>query len=108
MEYILIHKPIGLLPPEAMKLTMEKAKQLSANVQAFVPGGNLIASYYAVAVQEIFCVWDLPNFESIAPVLRQMMAAGWNTEVIPVEKSAVALANMEKMMQTMQAPAMAR
>ena len=49
-----------------------------------------------------------PNFDSVAPMLRQMMAAGWNTEVIPVEKSEVAIANMEKAMQTMQAPAMAR
>jgi hypothetical protein len=108
MEYIFVHKPIGLLPPEVMKLTMEKAKQLSTNVQAFVPGGKLITSYYAVAAQAIFCIWDLPNFDSVAPMLRQMMAAGWNTEVIPVEKSEVALANMEKAMQTMQAPAIAR
>lgn len=108
MEYVLVHKPAGILSPEIMKLTMEKAKQLAANVPAFVPGGKLLCSYYAVAIQEIFCVWDLPNVESITPVLRQMSAAGWNTEVIPVEKTEVAIANLEKAMQQMQAPVLAR
>ena len=30
MECILIHKPIGALPPEVMKLTLDMAKKLGA------------------------------------------------------------------------------
>jgi hypothetical protein len=106
MEYILIHKPIGILPPEVMKLTMEMARKLGAKPQEFVPGGKLIASYYAIGGQAVYCIWDAPNIEALAPLLRNMSIAGWNTEVIPAERAEVALANIEKAMQAMQAQMM--
>lgn len=108
MEYMLIHKPVGYLPPEVMKFGMEQAKNIMTNTQAFVPGGKCTASYTSVGTQTIFCLWDLPNVESIAPVLQQMKAFGWNTEIIPIVKSDVAMAQMEKMMQEAKAPAIAR
>ena len=108
MEYVLIHKPVGLLPPEAMKLTFDNAKKLMANTQAFVPGGKCTASYLAIGEQVMFCNWDVPNIDSLTNLLRQMSIAGWNTEVIPVERAEVALPKIEKAMQEMQVPAMAR
>jgi hypothetical protein len=108
MEYVLIHKPIGLLPPEAMKLTFENAKNLMANTNAFVPGGKCTASYMALGEQVIFCNWDVPQIEALTNLLRQMSIAGWNTEVIPVERTDTALPKIEKMMQELQVPAMAR
>ena len=103
MEFVLMHKPIGMMPPEAMKPTLDMAKQLCANPQAFVAGGKIVASYYAIAAQEIFCIWDVPSFEALAPMLRNMSLSGWNSEVIPAEKAEVALPKLEKAMQDMMA-----
>ncbi len=108
MEYVLIHKPIGLLPPEMMKLTIENAKKLMADTQAFVPGGKCTASYMAIGEQVIFCNWDVPNIDAFTNLLRQMSMVGWNTEVIPVERADVALPKMEQAIREMQSPAMAR
>jgi hypothetical protein len=106
VEYVLIHKPIGLLPPEVMKLTFENAKKLMANTDAFVPGGKCTSSYMALGEQVIFCNWDVPRIEAFTNLLRQMSIAGWNTEVIPVERADAALPKIEKMMQELQVPAM--
>ena len=103
MEFVLVHKPVGMLPPEVMKLTIEMAKKLAAKPEEFVPKGKLIASYYAIGAQAIYCIWDVPNVEALAPVLRQMSIVGWNTEVIPAQKAEVAIANIEKAMQAVQA-----
>jgi len=104
MEFILIHKPIGVLPPEVMKYTMEMAKKLSVNAQEFVPGGKVVSSYYALGAQAVYCTWDVPKVEALAPLLRNMSVAGWNTEVIPVEKAEAAMVSIEKAMQEMMAP----
>jgi hypothetical protein len=103
MEFILVHKPIGALPPEVMKLTMEMAKKLAMNPQEFVPGGKCVSSYYALGAQAVYCTWDVPKIESLAPLLRNMSVAGWNTEVIPVEKAETAMVSIEKAMQDMMA-----
>jgi hypothetical protein len=108
VEYVLIHKPIGFLPPEVMKTTFENAKKLMANPQSMVPGGKCTASYMALGAQLIFCNWDVPNIDALANLLRQMSIVGWNTEVIPVERADVAMPKIEKAMQEMQVPAMAR
>lgn len=108
MEYVLIHKPIGLLPPEVMKTTFEMAKKINVNQEAFVPGGKCTSSYMALGQQLIFCNWNVPNIDSLTNLLRQMSMAGWNTEVIPVERAETALPKIEKTMQEMQIPAMAR
>lgn len=108
MEIILVHKPIGLIPPESMKLSMDRAKELCAKPQEFVPGSKLIGSYTAIGAQVIFCIWDVPNTESLLPLLRNMSIAGWNTEIIPVERTEVAIPNIEKAMAAMQAQPVGR
>jgi len=96
MRYILIHKGPGVIPPEAMASTLDMAKQLNANPQAFVPGGKLVSSHYAIGAQAIYCVWDVSNAEALSSLLRNMSLAGWHTDVIPVESAEIALPNMEK------------
>jgi len=108
MEFVLVHRPIGLMPPEAMKPFLETAKKLCANPQAFVPGSKLIGSYYAIGAQVIYCIWDVPNIEALAPLLRNMSVSGWNTEVVPAEKAEVALANIAKAMEAIQAQMMGK
>jgi hypothetical protein len=108
MEYILIHKPVGALPPEAMKFTLDMAKKLGANPLAMVPGAKLESSYYAIGAQAVYCIWDTPNMEALAPLLRNMSIGGWNTDVIPVEKAEVAIPKIEKAMQDLQAQMMGK
>ena len=45
MEVLLIHKLLGLVPPEMMAAGLEIGKKLLANPEAMVPGGKSIASY---------------------------------------------------------------
>ena len=99
MQFVLVHKAIGITPPEGFKFVLETAKQLCANPQAFVPGGKVIASYYAIAAQTIFCIWDVPNVEAFSNMLRNMSLVGWNTEVIPAESAEVALPKLEQALQ---------
>lgn len=103
MEFILIHKPVGALPPEMMQLTLETAKKLAANPQEFVPGGKCISSYYALGAQAVYCTWDVPKIEAMTALLRNMSVVGWNTEVIPVEKAETAVMNIGKAMQDIMA-----
>ncbi len=103
MDFILKHKPMGVLPPEVMKACFDMAKQLSANPAQMVPGAKFKESYWQIGTQTIYCLWEAPNIDTIAPLLRQMSVMNWETEVIPVEKGEVALASTEKMMQAIQA-----
>jgi hypothetical protein len=64
-----------------------------------VPGGKVIGSYYAIAAQAIYCIWDVPNFEALSNMLRNMSLVGWNTEVIPAESAEVALPKLEQVAQ---------
>jgi hypothetical protein len=106
MQFVLIHKSLGMATPEVMKFTIETAKQLCANPQAFVPGGKVIASYYAIGAQAIYCIWDVPNVEAFSDLLRNMSLVGWNTEVIPAESAEVAIGNIEKAVQGLMAQMM--
>jgi hypothetical protein len=65
-------------------------------------GGKVIASYYAIAAPAIYCIWDVPNFDALAPMLRNMSLVGWSTEVIPAEKAEDALPKLEKAWQDVQ------
>lgn len=103
MEFVLVHKPVGTIPPEMMKFVVEIAKKMMAKPEEFVPQGKMIASYYAISQQAVYCIWDVPSLEALTPMLRQMSTLYWNTEVIPAEKAEVAVANIEKAMQDMQA-----
>ncbi len=99
MQFVLVHKGPGIIPPEGMKLILETAKQMCANPQAFVPGGKVIASYYAIGAQTIFCIWDVPQVEALSSMIRNMSLVGWDTEVIPAESAEVAILHIEKAVQ---------
>ena len=99
MQFVLVHKGPGIIPPEGMKLTLDMAKRLGANPQAFVPGGKVIASYYAIGAQTIFCIWDVPQAEALSSLIRNMSLVGWNTDVIPAESAEVAIPHLEKAFQ---------
>ncbi len=103
MEVLLIHKPIGMLPPESWAALMEIGKKLETNPGELVPGGKLIAAYAARALSMIVCLWEVPSMEALMPTLEQMNMLGWDTDTIPVDKMDVALAKYEKALQAMQA-----
>lgn len=96
MEVIIIHKPIGVISPEMLKAGIEATKKLLAKPDEFVPGGKLIAAYYARCQWLIVCVWDVPAVEALMPFLEQINMLGWNNEVIPAEKAEVAIEKTAK------------
>ena len=89
MEFILIHKPLGVISPEVLLGTMEQVRELLAKPESFVPGGRLIASYGACGKSFVVCVWEAPNTEVLCPVVEQLVLAGWETDIIPAEKMTV-------------------
>ena len=103
MEVLLIHKPIGMLPPEAWAAAIDVGKKLQANPGAMVPGGKQIAGYGARAISMIVCIWEVPSIEALMPLLEQMNMMGWNTDIIPVETMEVGLPKAEKALQAMMA-----
>ena len=103
MEVLLVHKLMGVVPPEMMAAGLEIGKKIVANPGEVVPGGKLIASYSARALSMIVCLWEVPSMEALMPVLEQMNMLGWDTDTIPVEKMDVAIPKLEKAFQAMQA-----
>jgi hypothetical protein len=103
VEVLLVHKAIGVVPPDMMAASVEMGKKLTAKPGEFVPGGKLIASYMARGIMMIVCLWDVPSLEALMPVTEQMKMGGWNTDVIPVEKTEVAIVKFEKALQAMKA-----
>ena len=103
MEVLLIHKMMGVVPPEMMAASLEIGKKLTTNPGELVPGGKLIASYSARALSMVVCLWEVPSMEALMPPLEQMNMLGWETDTIPVEKTDVALPKLEKALQAMQA-----
>ena len=89
MEFILIHKPLGIVPPEVMGGTLEQVGKLLAKPDDFVPGGKLIASYGARSKSFVVCVWEAPSVEVLCPVVEQLVLAGWETDIMPAEKMTV-------------------
>ena len=102
MTFIMVHKPLGVLPPEMMATGLEMGKKIAANPEAVVPGGKCICSYYACSQWLIFCVWESPKLEILLPLTEQMKMVGWNTEIIPVDETGVALQKIEAAMASMQ------
>jgi hypothetical protein len=94
VEVLLVHKVVGVLPPEMMKTGAEMGKKLLAKPKDFVPGGKLISSYAARGIYMMVCVWDVPSVDSLMPVMEQMKMVGWNTDIIPVEKTEVWLSKL--------------
>jgi hypothetical protein len=96
MEIILIHKPIGTLSPDTATAGLQLGRNAVTKPGEVVPGGKLIASYYARALWLIVCIWDVPNVEALMPFVEQLMMLGWNTEIIPAEKGEVAVEKIAK------------
>ena len=103
MEVLLIHRLIGVVPPEMMAASIDIGKKLVVNPEEFVPGGKLIASYVARGLFLVVCIWEVPSMEALMPLEEQMNMLGWETDTIPVEKMGVALPKFEKALQAMQA-----
>ena len=90
MDVVLIHNPIGPLPPEMLAASLEAGKKVNAEPASVVPGGKLVSSYQARGTWSVFCIWEVPTVEALMPLMEQMKMLGWNTEVIPVDKAEVA------------------
>jgi len=99
VEVLLLHRPIGVLPPELMKANMEIAKQILA--KGPLGGGKLIAQYVARNQNLVICILDVPSMDSVVPTLERMMMLGIDSEIIPVERGAEALPKFEKAMAEM-------
>ena len=93
MEVILIHTAIGIFSPEFMKTNIEFGKTIKTGKS---PYGTLISTHMDCGKFRLFCLWDVANVESLSPLLGQMALFGWNTEVIPVQKTPDGLSNIEK------------
>ena len=94
MEVLLIHRPRGMLPPELMKASIEVGNQII--IKGPLGGCKLLASYTARNQMLIVCIVDTPSMDEVIPIVEQMMMVGWDTEIIPVEKTIVAFPKMEK------------
>jgi len=103
MEVLLIHKPMGLVPPEMMAPGLELANKLTFKPEEVVPGGKCIFAYGARALSMVFCLWEVPNMEALMPALEQGNALGWNTDIIPVEKMEVSLPKFEQALKALMA-----
>ena len=101
MEYVLIHRQLGPVPPEMMKKAIEIGKSLAGDPTKFVPGGKLIASYKAIGQSLIVCIWDVPSIDALAPLLEQMNFMEWETDVIPAEKVETFFPRAEKLLAQM-------
>ena len=101
MEFILIHRQPGIVPPEITKKAIETAKGLNADPSKYVPSGKLIASYKAIGQSSVVCIWEAPTVDALIPLLEQMNAIGWETEVIPAEKMATFIPKAEQMLAQM-------
>ena len=101
MEVVLIHKPIGPIPPEMQKPNIDYTKNVLAKPESVVPGGKLVGSYQALGQWLSVCIWDVPHIEALTPLLEQLRLLGMNTEVIPVERGDVAIAKMEAVLKAL-------
>ncbi len=101
MEVVLIHKPIGPIPREMQKPNIDYTKNVLAKPESVVPGGKILGSYYALGQWLTVCIWDVPQIEALTPLLEQLRFLGMNTEVIPVERAAVAIEKIERVLQAL-------
>jgi len=92
MEFVLLHRMIGTPTPESLKGIIE----LSKRAEELVPQGKLIASYSFIAKAGSLCIWEVLNVEALVPIISQLINLGMETEVIPAEKTEVAIPKLEK------------
>jgi len=100
MEVVLIYRPVGAVSPEALKATIELGKQSVANPERAVPGGKLIAAYWARSQWFALDVWDVPTIDVLMPMIEQSVGLGFNVELIPVEKQEAQMAKVEKALES--------
>lgn len=100
MDYIIIHKPMSIIPPEVMAGTLEQVGKLLARPGDFVPGGKLIASYGARNKSFVVCIWDAPSAEALCPFVEQLVMAGWETDIMPADKMNVHIEKLAKALAT--------
>ena len=96
MEFVLIHRMIGLAPPEVSKALIEIGKKR----KELCPQAKEIVAYWSMFDQVGFCVWEAPSIEALAP-LSQMANLGMKTEIIPVIKIDEALPKFEEAMSSL-------
>jgi len=96
MEFILIHRARGLIPPENEKAIVELAKKLIEKPEELVPGGKVIAAYAARCKDLVVCIWDVPKAENLVPAFEQLANLGYDTEIIPAEKWSESISKYEK------------
>jgi hypothetical protein len=101
MEFILIHTPRGIDPPEVVALNVELMKKFFAKPDDFVPGAKMIATYGARTKKLVVCIVDVPSAEALCPFLEQLMMAGWDTDFMPAEKTTVCIEKIEKGLKAM-------
>jgi hypothetical protein len=94
LDVLLIHRPRGVLPPELMKASIDVGNEFI--IRGPLGGCKLLASYTALNQMLMVCIVDAPSMDDVVPIVAQMMTVGWDTEIIPVEKTVVALPKMEK------------
>jgi len=100
VEVVLIYRPVGSVSPEGLKATIELGKKAIANPEEFVPGGKLIASYWARSQWFSLDVWDVPTIDVLMPMIEQSVGLGFNVELIPVEKQEAQMSKVEKALES--------
>lgn len=98
MEFILIHRMLGPVPPEIMKKALELAKAAILETEKVVPGGKVCAAYAAFGRTIAVCIWEVPSVDALIPFIEQLNFLGWETEVIPAEKMEAAIPRLEKIL----------
>jgi hypothetical protein len=49
----------------------------------------------------VICIWDASSAEVFCPFLEQLMMAGWDTDIIPAEKTTMCIEKVEKALKAM-------
>lgn len=92
MLFVLIHRMMGLVPPQVQMRILEITKKR----EEIAKGAKELASYAPIADQGAICVWETDNVENLMPLLGQLASCGVRTEIIPVETTEVAMKKWEE------------
>ncbi len=84
-----------------MKAGIAIGNQLLIDPTKIVPGGKIISAYWSRSSWTGFCIWDVPSFENLLPLLESMRNVGFNTDVYPVDIFETAISKWEKVAEEM-------
>ncbi len=73
-----------------------KALEIVKNRERIAQGAKELASYSPIGYQGAICIMETDKFENLVPLLNALSGVGVDTEIIPVEKSEVALKKWEE------------